>query len=48
MELACRGYMQEPLGAVHEAAWPTDYDPGYAAPIRETLKLILTACLEAV
>jgi formiminoglutamase len=45
MELACRGYMQEPLGPVTESQWPTAYDQSYAAPIRTRLIRILEACL---
>ncbi len=37
MELACRGYMREPLGPVNEPGWPTPYDPDYAAPLRAAL-----------
>jgi formiminoglutamase len=45
MELACRGYMQEPLGPVAEGEWPTPYDEDYAAPMRAALTLILQTCL---
>jgi formiminoglutamase len=45
MELACRGYMQEPLGAVAEGQWPTPYDESYAAPMRTALTRIIEACL---
>ena len=45
MELACRGYMHEIPGPVREGDWPTPFDPGYAAPIRGTLRAILEACL---
>ncbi|MBB3018487.1 formiminoglutamase [Microvirga lupini] len=45
MELACRGYMREPLGPVSEGRWPTAYDEAYAAPMRATLTLILQTCL---
>ncbi len=45
MELACRGYMREPLGPVSEGAWPTAYDEAYAAPMRATLTRILETCL---
>jgi len=44
MELACRGYMQEPAGAVTELNWPPPYDPARAAPLRSTLKKVLEAC----
>jgi N-formylglutamate deformylase len=45
MELACRGYMREPLGPVAEGQWPTAYDEDYAAPMRSALTLILQTCL---
>ena len=45
MELACRGYMREPLGPVAEGEWPTPYDEDYAAPMRAALTLILQTCL---
>ena len=45
MELACRGYMHEPIGPVSEWSWPTPFDPEYAAPIRNTLRDILQVCL---
>lgn len=45
MELACRGYMREPLGPVDESQWPTAYDEAYAARMRAALTSILEACL---
>jgi formiminoglutamase len=45
MELACRGYMKEPLGPVAEGQWPAPYDEAYAAPMRAALTLILQTCL---
>jgi N-formylglutamate deformylase len=45
MELACRGYMREPIGSVTEGSWPTPFDAVYAAPIRDTLRDILQVCL---
>jgi N-formylglutamate deformylase len=45
MELACRGYMKEPLSAVSEGQWPTPYDEDYAAPMRAALTRIIEACL---
>jgi formiminoglutamase len=45
MELACRGYMKEPLGPVSESEWPSAYDEDYAAPMRAALTLILQTCL---
>jgi N-formylglutamate deformylase len=56
MELACRGYLVEPLGAgigvvagaVTPSTWPVPYDEARAAPMREILTEILTACLAFV
>lgn len=45
MELACRGYMKEPLGSVAEGQWPTPYDEAHAAPMRAALTRILQTCL---
>lgn len=45
MELACRGYLSEPVGSVTEADWPVAYDPAFATPTRATLQAVLTACL---
>ena len=45
MELACRGYMREPMD-VSPDNWPTPYDEKHAAPMRAVLERILTACLE--
>jgi N-formylglutamate deformylase len=45
MELACRGYMAEPLGPVTEGQWPTPYDDTRAEPMRTVLARILDACL---
>lgn len=45
MELACRGYMDEPAGAATPETWPTPYDPARAEPLRATLKAVLEACL---
>lgn len=45
MELACRAYMNEPLGAVSESNWPAPFDAAYAAPIQKELKAIFKACL---
>lgn len=46
MELACRGYISEPLGMVSEADWPPAYDPIYAAPMRAALIQILTSAID--
>lgn len=45
MELSCRGYLREPIGSVCDADWPVPYDADYAAPMTETLKEVLGACL---
>jgi formiminoglutamase len=45
MELACRGYMREPIEAINAGNWPTPYDEVTAGPMREALKLILQSCL---
>jgi N-formylglutamate deformylase len=45
VELACRGYLREPLGPVSEANWPVPFDPAFAAPIRVTLGAMLEECL---
>ena len=45
MELACRAYIREPVGAVNEQNWPTPYDPAYAAPVRAILQTIFRSCL---
>ena len=44
MELACRGYIDEPA-TFDEGHWPTPYDEARAAPMRDALAQILTACL---
>lgn len=43
MELACRGYVDEPAVFAPDV-WPTPYDPARAAPMRTALTDILTAC----
>ena len=45
MELACRGYMDEPAAGAGSSSWPTPYDPERAAPMRTALRDILQACL---
>jgi formiminoglutamase len=44
LELACRGYMEEPEQVSHEN-WPTPYDPVRAGALRALLERILVACL---
>jgi N-formylglutamate deformylase len=45
MELACRGYMDEPAGEPTPDAWPPPYDADRAAPMAAILKDVLAACL---
>ena len=45
MELACRGYMDEPAGTPTPDTWPAAYDAARAAPMRAALTDILKACL---
>jgi formiminoglutamase len=45
MELACRGYLREPVGPVDEANWPVPYDAAYAAEMRRVLTSVLETCL---
>jgi N-formylglutamate deformylase len=45
IELACRGYLREPLGPVDEESWPCRWEPKFAAPMRAVLEAILTACI---
>lgn len=45
MELACRGYMTEPVEAPSETNWPTPYSSETAAPMHTALTDILKACL---
>lgn len=45
MELACRGYMDEPTAPPTPADWPAPYDPERAAPMRAVLAEVLNACL---
>ncbi|MBX3484687.1 N-formylglutamate deformylase [Phenylobacterium sp.] len=46
MELACRGYMDEPEGLATPLTWPTPYEDARAAPMRAALTNVLQACLE--
>jgi len=45
MELACRGYLDEPE-MPDETNWPKPFDPARAAPLAGELRAILTACLD--
>ncbi|MFT4090599.1 MAG: N-formylglutamate deformylase [Asticcacaulis sp.] len=44
MELACRGYMDEP-DQVTPDNWPTPYDPARAEPLRDVLVSLIQAAL---
>ncbi|NQE61414.1 N-formylglutamate deformylase [Caulobacter sp. RHG1] len=44
MELACRGYIDEPV-APDERNWPTPFDQTRAAPLQAALNDILKACV---
>ncbi len=45
MELACRGYLDEP--SLPDAGnWPAPYDPGRAAPLRALLERALRHCID--
>jgi formiminoglutamase len=46
MELACRGYLREPSGAVSPNVWPVTYDEAVATPLRKALVQILQVCIE--
>ena len=45
MELACRGYMDEPSGPPEPKTWPTPYSEARSAPMRGALTDVLKACL---
>lgn len=46
MELACRGYMDDPAEAPAEDTWPTPFHADRADPLRATLEDVLNACLQ--
>lgn len=46
MELACRGYVIEPAGALTPENWPPHFDAVTAAPMRTLLGKVLEACVE--
>lgn len=45
MELACRGYMEEPEGEPDASNWPAPFDQARAGPMQGVLKAVLEACL---
>jgi N-formylglutamate deformylase len=46
MELACRGYMDDPVEPPTEDAWPTPFDADRAEPLRAVLEEVLKACVD--
>ena len=46
MELACRGYMDEPAEPATEDNWPTPFHADRAEPLRAALEAVLKACLD--
>ena len=44
MELACRGYIDEPA-ETNPATWPTPYNPARAAALRSILRSVLSSCI---
>ena len=44
MELACRGYMEDPA-KISEKNWPQPYDAAHAASMRMILRKILESCI---
>ena len=45
MELACRGYMDDPAEPPTPATWPAPFRDGQAEPMRAVLADVLAACL---
>ncbi len=48
MELACRAYIDEPIGPVDETNWPVKFDDDYAAKTRAVLREILSEAVDWV
>ncbi len=46
VELACRGYLNEPIGGVDEATWPAPFDEAYATTMIAALEQVLKACVQ--
>ena len=46
MELACRCYLDEPVGAVSDETWPVPFNPSRASPVTRILTDVLGACLD--
>lgn len=45
MELACRGYMDEPAAAPTPDTWPSAYSDARAAPMRAVLNRVIASCI---
>ena len=45
MELACRLYLDEPVGTVGPDNWPVPFDPDFAQPARTRLTEILETAI---
>ena len=45
MELACRGYMDDPAETPTPETWPAPFRPDQAAPMRAVLGNVLSACI---
>ena len=45
MELAIRGYLQEPSGLLTEGNWPPAFEPSHAQPLIQVLRQILQRCI---
>jgi len=43
---ACRAYVDEPTGTLHERNWPPRYDEQRAATLRTTLRALLRECVD--
>lgn len=46
MELACRGYMEDPAEPPTEETWPAPFHADRAEPLRAVLEDVLRACLQ--
>ncbi len=46
MELAFRGYVDEPTGKITPETWPPGYDAARAGPLRSALESVIAACLD--
>ena len=46
MELACRGYMDDPAKLPTPDTWPTPFNADRAEPLRSVLEDVLSACLQ--